>query len=71
MSVTQVTIVRGKTFGVRDLLKREQFQWSPEKSWWHKSPALDEADRFSLVKEIRRLGVADEVEVKNIRSEWA
>jgi hypothetical protein len=66
-----VTIARGKTYPIRETLHSHGFTWDGDQKWWVKSPALDEADRFALTKEIRRLGFGGEVEVKNIRREWS
>lgn len=64
----KVTIARGKTYPVRALLHEHGFRWNG--TVWVKDPALDEADRFIVVKSIRRAGHADVVEVRNVQRKW-
>lgn len=67
MDDEQATIVRGQTFDARDTLKAKGFTWNPKHRCWVLSPALHEADRFSLTKELRRIGLAGDLEVRNVK----
>lgn len=70
MQVEMVTMVRGKAASLKNVLGKHGFQLS-ERGYWILSPALKTDDLGALENEIRRAGAGQEVEVRNIRKEWA
>lgn len=45
------------------ILKDNGFEWNGTE--WIKFPALDESDRFQLVKQLRRADCADKFQLRN------
>lgn len=70
MQDEMVTMVRGKAASLKNVLGKHGFQLSAKGYWIH-SPALKTDALSSLEDEIRRAGAGQEVEVRNIRKEWA
>lgn len=69
-----VTIARGKTFEIKEILKRHGFQFDGESKQWVCDPPIDSSVREQLMTAIRRHRSptfdASTVEIKDIRREW-
>jgi hypothetical protein len=72
MSEEMVTMVRGRSYTqvIKSILGQHGFLWS-EKGFWTRFPAYSAADRVALESEIRVSGAPADMEVRNIRKEWA
>lgn len=65
-----VTMVRGKAASLKNVLGKHGFQLTT-KGYWILSPAMKTDALGALENEIRLAGAGQEVEVRNIRKEWA
>jgi hypothetical protein len=65
-----VTMVRGKTTSLKQLLNKHGFLWS-DKGYWTRTPAYNADARAALETEIRQSGASADLEIRNIKREWA
>lgn len=72
---THVTVASGKTYEIRDILKRHGFTWCADmRKAWIRDPAIPDEDLQDLLRIVRLVNVkgfdASQVEIKNVRREW-
>lgn len=74
MSEELVTVARGKTYPIRDLLRSYDFVWHSEDKTWRRDPPLNADELEAIRRSIRRTSVdnfdASTVEVRNIRKNF-
>lgn len=70
MKSDHITVARGKTFECKDTLKEHGFRFDGNAKQWILDPPMSEEDIQVLKRKLRRIGIGDQVEVRNMRRDW-